>query len=150
MRWIVELVIIIFLSCFFYLSMKRMFFYREQRNKNKELYLLLLQWLTMRIDGKTIEQKLINMGARNIVIYGMGILGDQLLYELQKSERINVVYVVDENCANASLRVNTKKSVDNLDDIDLIVISDIFAEVGSFKINESDKKVILLSSLVFD
>lgn len=152
MRWIIGIAFIIFffVVLLFYLLIKKMFLFRKQRNQNKEIYLLLLQWLTMKIDGKSIEQKLLNQGIHNIIIYDMGILGDQLLYELRESQEINIVYAVDKNPGNASLRIRTKRDIDNLDNIDAIIVSDIFKDINTLGIEKENKKVILLSSLVYD
>lgn len=150
MGWAIGLIISLFYIFTLYICIKKMLLFRKQRNNNQEIYLLLLQWLTMRTDGISMEQKLMDRGAGNIVIYGMDFLGDQLLYELQGSEKIKVVYVVDENPRNASLRVNTKRKIDVLDNVDSIVINDFSVDVDSFKRKQLETNMILLSSLIYD
>lgn len=151
MEYIVgKIIIFTFICLFICMIIKKCFYYREQRNRNQEVLLLLMQWLTMEIDGNGIAQKLVNMGINNVVIYGLGILGDQLLYALQASQVINVVYAVDDNPVNASSRVYTKSNIDNLDNIDAIIISDMFAKIDIDKQNYPNLKMISLFSLVYD
>lgn len=68
----------------------------RRRMEKAENYLKLLdQWMRMRENGVSLAEYLLKRGVRTVAIYGLGIFGRHLLWELAGSE-IEIVAVVDQ------------------------------------------------------
>lgn len=58
-----------------------------------------------------------------VAIYGMGEVG-KILYQILTNEKVNIVYVIDNNYKNGEIEV--RKMDEKLDDVDVIIVTPIF------------------------
>lgn len=123
---------------------------KEKTDKEKFYlyYQLLFQWYMSKYKT-SIEQKLIEMGLKNIAIYGMGNLGIMLHKELSTG-KINVVYGVD-----VSSQISTEGlEIYNIDDVlpsaDAIIVTPVyfFSEIKNNLSRVVDFPIISLDDLI--
>lgn len=99
----------------------------EDRNKisekNREQYLLYVQWLKLRQSGKSICNYLSEKGYKTVAIYGMGINGERVLQELKDSE-IEVLYGIDKKADSIISEINVLAPDANLPETDAVVVSE--------------------------
>lgn len=93
------------------------------KEKNREQYLLLMQWLKLRQSGRSICNYLEEKGYRTVAIYGMGHNGERVLQELKNSE-IEVLYGID------------KKADSIVSDIDVLAVDADFPETDAIIVSE--------------
>lgn len=82
------------------------------------------KWLYAEQNGKTVEQYLCQKNFFNIAIYGYGMLGKHLFFDLLNS-RVCVEYVIDNNAERIFL-FNEKEvyTIDDcLPDVDAIIVT---------------------------
>ena len=68
----------------------------DHTQKMTEFYRILIEWLRIRQEGKSLVSYFIQNGYKTVAIYGMKELGERLYDELKDSE-ISVKYVIDKN-----------------------------------------------------
>lgn len=123
-------IIIPFLSvgiCYMCLKMekKKVFEYKKRLKKIQKLYMITNKWLSIEICGKKIDEIIIKNGYKKIALYGMGDLGQRLSEKLGISEKVDVLYVIDQNAENMSMIVPVyplEKAL-QLEEPDLIIIT---------------------------
>lgn len=90
--------------------------------KKRKYYQLLNKWMINRENNRKIEQIFIEMGIRNIAIYGMGDLGKHLLKELENS-MINVFLCFDKRTEFLYMDEPLKYINDNYANIDAVIVT---------------------------
>ncbi len=116
---------------------QEMYKYANSKNEQNEILILekqnerlkaerktLNKWLMLKQKNIEIDKYLSGKGYRNIAIYGYGILGKLLFSELQKSA-VNILCVIDMNADGLNLDIPVKRPFDELDNYDLIIVSNI-------------------------
>jgi len=124
---------------------------QSEVDKYKEYYNMLNQWLILKQEGNNLDRYFLNKGYKTIAIYGMGDLGNRLYDEL-KSTSIEVKYAIDKNGAARHSDVKVFDLSDELDsDIDVIVITPIFAydEIEQTLMSKYDKAIVSLEDVVY-
>lgn len=91
-------------------------------SKFKTYYNILNQWMMSIHENKRIDTYFINNGYKTIAIYGMGGLGSRLYEELKDSE-IEVRYAIDKNAAYTYSEIEVKSLEDDLEEVDLVVVT---------------------------
>ena len=111
------------------------------------------KWLYAEQNGKTVEQYLCQKNFYNIAIYGYGMLGKHLFFNLLNS-RVCVEYVIDKNAERVFL-LNEKEVYtidDYLPDVDAIIVTlgdwEIARKVKSELEKKFLNKVILFSEMI--
>lgn len=89
-------------------------------------YNVLLEWLQKKQDGKNLEDYFIEKEYKTVAIYGMGELGLRLADELKDSS-IELKYGIDKNASSVYSDLELKDPDDSFDDVDVIVVTPIFA-----------------------
>ncbi len=120
-------------------------------DKFKNYYNMLNQWLVLKQKSKSLVEYFEKNNYRKIAIYGMGEMGTRLCDELIGSE-IKVAYAIDKNAGNTYSDIAIIKPEDAEDNVDVVVITAIFA------VNEIEKDIskyftcpiISLEDIVFD
>lgn len=80
------------------------------------------KWMKLTRKRCTLDNYLTVNNFNSIAIYGVGIMGKQLLSELEKGET-RVIYAIDQNCKNRSYEFPIKTIEDNLESVDLIIVT---------------------------
>lgn len=125
-----------------------------EQNKNlkraQSYYDLLNQWMKLKIEGKKLEDYFIENEYKTIAIYGYAELGNRLYDELKPSKNVNIKYIIDKNKDNISSRIPIYKPEDKLPNVDIIVITPVFAyaEIEKNLIEHVDYKVVSLYEVI--
>ena len=123
----------------------------EDDMKFHEFYAILLQWVHMHNDGKTVGAYLKKLGYNTVAIYGMKELGERLYDEL-KDTGIEVKYMIDKNADTIYADVDVVEPEDTLEEVDVIVVTAIhyFDEIEEALAEKIDCPVISLEDIVFE
>lgn len=123
----------------------------EDGAKFYEFYSILLQWVHMHNEGKTIGAYLQRCGYHTVAIYGMKELGEELLYELKDSE-VEVKYAIDKNADELYAETDVYRPDEELEPVDVVIVT----AVHWFDDIEKDMKaklgcpVLSLEDVVYD
>lgn len=97
----------------------------EQYKKMKCFYDLLIHWLRLEQDGKTLAEYFSFNNYHTIAIYGMKELGERLIQELAGTD-ISIKYIVDQNCDKIATNLPKYKPGEDLPDVDAMVVTAIY------------------------
>lgn len=124
---------------------------RKKPHKFQSYYNILLEWLAMKQEGKSIASYFMNHNYQRIAIYGMGELGIRLLKELEPSG-IEVVCGIDKGIPCEEVNIEVKKPGEPVEDIDAVVVTATFAfwEIQKSVQEYMDCPVISLEDVIFD
>lgn len=119
-------------------------------DKFKIYYEVLNQWLILKHEGKGIDSYFMEIGYKNIAIYGMGEVGNLLLKDLEGSD-IKVLYCLDSEIACLDADMNVVDLEDGLEGIDVVVVTAMFAfdEIEKDLTGKVDCPIISLEDIVF-
>lgn len=98
----------------------------QKVDKFKGYYNLLNQWLSLKHQGINLEKYFTDNNYKTIAVYGMGELGNRLCDEL-KGTSVDIKYAIDKNAAAVYSDVNVVDVEDVADDVDVIVVTAVFA-----------------------
>ena len=87
-----------------------------------EFYLILLQWIRVHQEGRTLVDYFKKNNYHSVAIYGMKELGEALLEELEGSD-IDVKYGIDRSADSLYVGVDTYKPDEDLEDVDAVVVT---------------------------
>jgi len=105
---------------------KRQIYSERIRVDKNELYLKLMdQWMNLAENEKSISNYLSKNGYKKIVIYGFGMLGQHLYYDLVKNG-VGIVGIVDERAHDLNVDCNLFLPNDELPKYDCFVITSVF------------------------
>lgn len=102
----------------------------ELEKKDKKIakflgyFSLMSSWMTLKEQGKNLEEFFVNQKISRIAIYGVGVLGKHLLAELKNSKFVKVEYGIDRGAELAELAVY--KPQDKLPKTQMIVVTAVF------------------------
>lgn len=130
---------------------KRMLADKEHRGKMNAFYHLLVQWLTIKQEGKSLVSFFAENGYKTIAIYGMKELGERLYEELSDSE-VEVKYIIDKNADSMYADVDIIRPDEPLEEVDAIVVTAVyyFEEIEEMLGEKVDYPVLSLSDIVFE
>ena len=95
-------------------------------DKFKGYYNMLIQWLAVKQEGKSLDGYFKENGYKKVAIYGMGEMGNRLYDELKATE-IEVKYAIDKNAATTYSELDVKDIDDELPEVDVVVVTATFA-----------------------
>ena len=123
----------------------------DHTQKMTEFYRLLVEWLRIRQEGKSLVPFFTQNSYKTVAIYGMKELGERLYDELKDSE-IEVKYVIDKNADTIYADVDVIEPEDTLEDVDVIVVTAIhyFDEIEEALWAKVDYPVISLEDVVYE
>lgn len=126
---ILLLTIIIILSIAIIFLYRNMKYYRgrtdeeiDKVQKGLEFYDILVRWLELKQEQRTLAEYFAENGYQAVAIYGMKEIGRLLLSEL-KREGIDVRYAIDRDADEISADISVVKPSCNLPDADVIVVT---------------------------
>lgn len=146
---------------------KRLDFYREfKRGNYKSAFIMLLEkdrkdsyisvlskWLESEIENNnSLDRYMMEHNYRNVVIYGVGMLGRLLIKALSPMENVNIKFCIDNNAGDMdSIHVINKESISEelLEDVDVIVITPVFAKqsIADFLYDNFDGDIVGIDEL---
>lgn len=123
----------------------------DKRKKMVEFYNLLLEWLSVKQQGKNLTSYFIKNNYKTVAIYGMKELGERLYYELKDSD-IQVKYAIDKKADDIISDVTILNPDDSLEPVDVVVVTAIhyFDEIESELSGAIDADIVSLEDVVFN
>ena len=97
-----------------------------------------------------MEKYFVDNSYKTIAIYGYAELGHRLYDELKDSKETKIKYIIDQNKDNLYENIDIYKPEDILPQVDVIVITPIFAyaEIERNLIERIDYKIVSLSDVI--
>ncbi len=119
-------------------------------DKHLTLFILTVQWIKVKQQGKNVSDFLKEEGYENIAIYGMSYIGERLIDELKNTD-INVVYGIDRNINFISSSIDLVSINDNLKAVDAIVVTAVtfFDEIYEELSKKIDCPIISLEDILY-
>ena len=123
----------------------------DHTQKMTEFYHLLIEWLRIKQEGKSLVSFFLKNDYKAVAIYGMKELGERLYDELKDSE-IEVKYVIDKNADAIYADVEVVDPEDSLENVDAIVVTAIhyFDEISEMLKEKVDYPVISLEDAIYE
>lgn len=87
-----------------------------------EYFYTLDKWIRLNRKQYTLDDFLIQKNYKNIAIYGLGKMGNQLMEELQGGES-RIVYAIDQNCEGKNFAFPVKRVEDDLESVDIVIVT---------------------------
>ena len=90
----------------------------------KQYYFILNKWLELNINGVFVSELLKNKGINEIVIYGIGTIGERLIQDIEKNDYIEIIGLLDKDATNNiynGYKILTKEQLANLEKATVIV-----------------------------
>lgn len=97
----------------------------KKTEKFRTYYNVLNQWLFVKQEGKSLEDYFVKEGYHNIIIYGMGEIGNRLFKELEESS-VTVKYCMDSDAPVMDCNMKTVPE-DSIEGVDAVVVTAMFA-----------------------
>lgn len=122
----------------------------EYQAKMKEFYELLVAWLALKQENKSLSDYFIKNNYKTVAIYGMKELGERLLNELQGSE-IEIKYIIDRNADGIYADLDVFTPDDELEDVDVVVVTAIhyFDEIEAEMSDKMSCPIISLEDVIY-
>lgn len=96
--------------------------WRTQAKRKSSFYQFMRNWMQMKLNGGSIEKRLIEAGCYLVAIYGMGKHG-RMLYEDLRNTQISVEYFIDEQKKEGLGEVPVYFPDEELPAIDAVIIT---------------------------
>lgn len=93
-------------------------------NKYKLISACLDEWMSLKEKNINPADYLKRCNYKRTAVYGMGILGRHLLYDLEKAE-IEVAYIIDRRVELKHPKLEIKGPEDDLEEVDVVVVTAI-------------------------
>lgn len=149
-----------------YFSMEDKYRILQEENKNlkskteryKGYWILLDSWLTKKEQKENVISKLISHGHIRIAIYGLGMLGRHLVYEInefnknRETEKIDIVYGIDQSGKKGDYDFPIYTLEEDLESVDIIVVTVLydFEQIKNVLKSKGNYKVISLDEILLD
>ncbi|WP_026670913.1 hypothetical protein [Butyrivibrio sp. AE3006] len=123
----------------------------DMNRKFYEFYKILLRWLKVHQDGRSVTSYLKKHGYKRIAIYGMKELGVALLDELKDSE-IEVAYTIDRDADNIYVAADVYKPDEKLEPVDAVVVTAVhfYYEIKNDMSKKLDCPILSLEEIVWE
>ncbi len=120
------------------------------RDKDKEVerfkgnFSLLGEWLAMVERGDTLEKNLQELNIKTAAVYGMGIIGNHVLKQLNGSN-VSVKYIVDKNEIKGIYDAIICNPEEKLEGVDAIIITPIYQFEAIRNILQKNNNIKMIS-----
>ena len=133
------------------IGIKKQIAVEKMADKNKELFLMMTQWVKVKQEGKSFTSYFENNGYQKVAVYGMGFAGEALLNEF-KGTQIQVAYAIDKNAEGIYTDIDVVKPEDPLDEVDVVVVTAItyFDEIKELLRGKLQCKIISLEDILYE
>lgn len=121
-----------------------------QAQKMTEFYQILVEWLRIKQEGKSLTAFFTQNGYKTVAIYGMKELGERLYDEL-KDSGIEVKYVIDKNANSVYADVDVVAPDNTLEAVDVIAVTAIhyFDEIESMLAEKVNYPIVSLEDILY-
>ena len=96
--------------------------WKEEASKQRAMFLVMNQWTNVKQANRTLEEYFLKNELRKIAIYGMGLMGQQLIKELKDSS-IETAYGIDRNSDGIVSGIKVVTMDEELADVDAVVVT---------------------------
>lgn len=129
---------------------KRLDKMEENYKKFESFYRLLITWVEMKQEGKSLVEYFEFNNIKTIAIYGMKELGERFVKELEGSD-IEIKYVIDQNIDKIETPYKKVRPNDDLEPVDAIVVTAIYyyQEIEEDLSKKVDYEIISLEDAVY-
>lgn len=123
----------------------------EHIQKMTEFYQLLVEWLRIKQEGKSLTTFFTQNGYKSVAIYGMKELGERL-YEELKDSGIKVKYVIDKRPDSVYADVDVVTPDDTLETVDVVVVTAIhyFDEIEETLSTKVDCPIVSIEDVIYE
>lgn len=123
--------------------------WRMQVKRKSSFYQFMRNWMQLRLNGGSIEKRLMEAGHYSVAIYGMGIHG-RMLYEDLRDTQISVKYFIDKQKKEGLGGVPVYSLEEELPDVDAVIITPYleFASIQQVLQDKIRSRMIPLNALV--
>ena len=123
----------------------------DSQKKFLEFYYILVQWLRVHSEGRTLADYFKKNDYKTVAIYGMKELGEALLDELTKNG-VEVEYGIDRDADNLYVGVDTYKPDEELKEVDVVVVTAVhyYDAIEADLKKKMNSKIISLEDLVWE
>lgn len=122
--------------------------YRD-KSKFERYFNTLDKWLTVKEQGKSLEQYFRKNNVKNIGIYGYGVLGRHLVEELYGSD-ITIECIIDKRVLDTPYNIKIIKPEEQIQKLDMIVVTAYYFwnEIIELIFGKGDYQIISLETIV--
>ena len=110
-------------------------YWQNREMRESAIMHTLNHWLRIKQQGKNVSEYFEKYGFRNIAVYGMGMLGDRLVCELDDSE-VKVLYGIDRHAGKLNKDIEVYAPCDELPKADAVVLTTFMDELQICKLLE--------------
>ena len=96
--------------------------WKEEASKQRAMFLVMNQWTNVKQANRNLEEYFLKNELRKIAIYGMGLMGQQLIKELKDSS-IETAYGIDRNSDGIVSGIKVVTMDEELADVDAVVVT---------------------------
>ena len=123
----------------------------DEIKKFTEFYQILIQWIHVHNEGRSLADYFVKYGYESIAIYGMKELGEALFEELI-NHNIQVKYGIDRDAENIYAGIDVYKPDVTLEKVDVVVVTAIhyYDEIEKSLKSKGIKKVVSLEDVVWE
>lgn len=123
--------------------------WKEQAEKNRAMFILMNQWANIRQEGRSLEEYFLKNGYYQIAVYGLGVLGQRLIKELDNS-RIQIAYGIDKNREMVYTDLEVVTLEEELKKVDAVVITVVkeFDAIRETLLQKTECQVIALEDIL--
>lgn len=121
----------------------------EDRCKLESYFRTLNKWLTVKEQGKCLEQYFKRNNVKSIGVYGYGALGRHLVDELCESD-VTVKYVIDKKIPDISCNIKIIRPEEQIQNVEMIVVTAYYYwnEIVELLGKKGDYQIISLETVV--
>ena len=119
--------------------------------KLNEFYFIMVQWIRVHNEGRSLADYFIKNSYRTVAIYGMKELGEALLQELRQ-RGIEVRYAIDRDADKLFVDIDIRKPDDHLDSVDAVVVTAVhyYDEIKKDLSSKMRANIVSLEDVVWE
>ncbi len=119
--------------------------------KLNEFYFIMIQWLKVHNEGRSLAGYFTRNGYKTVAIYGMKELGEALLLELRKND-IEVRYAIDRDAEKLFVDIDLHKPEDYLEPVDVVVVTAVhyYDEIKKDLTSRIKSNIVSLEDVVWE
>lgn len=96
-------------------------------NRLDDYYHILIQWISDKQQGKSLESYFVKNNFKTVAVYGVGQLGELLCDELNQFSEVSVKYGIDKMDVCTVENLDLYSMDDELPEVDVVIVTPVFA-----------------------
>lgn len=123
----------------------------DNEKKQNEFYFIMLQWIRIHQEGRSLANYFEKKKYKTVAIYGMKELGEALLRELTNTD-IVVKYGIDRDADNIYVGLDVIRPDEELSEVDVVVVTAVhyFNAIEEELSQRLDAKIVSLEDIVWE